>query len=55
MLDQLSDPAIKTALFEQVDRAKALGLFGAPSFVVGSDLFWGDDRLDMAIKQAALD
>lgn len=55
MLDQLSDPAIKAALFEQVDRAKALGLFGAPSFVAGSDLFWGDDRLDMAIEHAALD
>lgn len=29
--------------------AKAAGVFGAPSFVVGQELFWGDDRLEDAI------
>lgn len=32
--------------------ATALGLFGVPSFVVGEEVFWGDDRLDDAISWA---
>lgn len=29
-----------------------LGLFGAPSFRVGDELFWGNDRLEDAIAWA---
>ena len=29
--------------------AEKLGVFGAPSFSVGDELFWGDDRLEDAI------
>lgn len=29
--------------------ARALGIFGSPTFVVDGELFWGDDRLDDAI------
>ena len=29
--------------------AVAHGIFGAPSFVVGDELFWGDDRLEDAL------
>jgi 2-hydroxychromene-2-carboxylate isomerase len=29
--------------------ARALRIFGSPTFAVGSELFWGDDRLDDAI------
>ncbi|MBR72276.1 MAG: 2-hydroxychromene-2-carboxylate isomerase [Rhodospirillaceae bacterium] len=32
--------------------AEKLGIFGAPSFTVGSELFWGDDRLEDAINFA---
>jgi 2-hydroxychromene-2-carboxylate isomerase len=32
--------------------AQALGIFGAPSFVVNGELFWGNDRLDDAIAFA---
>ncbi len=53
MLEHATDPRIKSALFQQVDRAKALGIFGAPSFVAGDELFWGDDRLGDAISHAA--
>ncbi|WP_424832417.1 2-hydroxychromene-2-carboxylate isomerase [Ruegeria sp.] len=53
LLIRTQDKDIKTALFAQVDQAKALGIFGAPSFVVGDELFWGDDRLDSAISLAA--
>ena len=31
------------------DEARSRGIFGAPSFVVGDELFWGDDRLGDAI------
>ena len=31
-------------------QAQATGVFGAPSFSVGSEIFWGDDRLEDAIR-----
>ena len=31
------------------DEAQRLGIFGSPTFAVGGELFWGDDRLDDAI------
>lgn len=40
------------ALEKATREAVALGLFGVPSFVVGAELFWGDDRLDDAISWA---
>jgi 2-hydroxychromene-2-carboxylate isomerase len=39
-----------TALMAETDVAKKLGIFGSPTFVVGRELFWGDDRLDDAIS-----
>jgi 2-hydroxychromene-2-carboxylate isomerase len=32
------------------DAARALGIFGAPTFAVDGELFWGDDRLEDAIS-----
>jgi 2-hydroxychromene-2-carboxylate isomerase len=34
------------------ETARDLGVFGAPSFVVDGEVFWGHDRLDDAIKWA---
>ncbi|HTB43159.1 MAG TPA: DsbA family protein, partial [Acetobacteraceae bacterium] len=42
----------KAALRDTVQRAQALGLFGAPSFVLAGELFWGNDRLDDALDWA---
>ena len=39
----------KDRLRAQTDEAIGLGIFGAPSFVVGGELFWGNDRLEDAI------
>jgi 2-hydroxychromene-2-carboxylate isomerase len=39
----------KAALKAQTERAMKLGLFGAPSFTVGEELFWGNDRLEQAL------
>ena len=49
---------LATAASEETERrylaateeAKALGIFGVPTFVVGGELFWGDDRLNDAIN-----
>ena len=43
----------KTGLRRQTERAKALGIFGSPTFVVGNELFWGDDRLEDALDFAS--
>ena len=40
----------KAALMEETDRARDFGIFGSPTFVVGRELFWGDDRLEDAIS-----
>ena len=32
------------------EEALALGIFGAPSFSVENEIFWGDDRLEDAIE-----
>ena len=40
-------------LREQTRRAAELGIFGAPSFVAGGELFWGNDRLEHAVAWAA--
>lgn len=45
-------PAGKDALRLQTERAKSLGIFGAPSFTVDGELFWGDDRLEEAVEWA---
>lgn len=34
------------------EEAHELGIFGAPSFAVGREVFWGDDRLEDAIEWA---
>ncbi len=47
------DPDVKQALKDAGQRANDLGLFGAPSFTVGTELFWGDDRLEQALDWAA--
>ena len=63
LLDGLSLPAasilpasqsaeIKDRLRRQTDEAVHIGIFGAPSFVTGGELFWGNDRLEQALAWA---
>ncbi|HEX7231916.1 MAG TPA: 2-hydroxychromene-2-carboxylate isomerase [Candidatus Binatia bacterium] len=42
----------KAKLRTVVEQAVSKGIFGAPTFVVGSELFWGNDRLESAIAWA---
>ncbi|SDR23647.1 2-hydroxychromene-2-carboxylate isomerase [Paraburkholderia fungorum] len=46
--DAQSD-ANKLRLREQTAAAAARGIFGAPTFFVGDEMFWGNDRLDDAL------
>jgi 2-hydroxychromene-2-carboxylate isomerase len=52
LIEQAQAPENKLRLREQTRRAKELGIFGAPSFVVGAELFWGNDRLEDALAWA---
>lgn len=47
-----SEP-IKTRLRDQTEQARAKGIFGAPTFFVGTEMFWGNDRLDDALLFAS--
>lgn len=42
----------KDRLRKQTEDAGKKGIFGAPSFCVGKELFWGNDRLERAIQWA---
>jgi len=48
-LEEAQSGAAKDALRAQSEQAQRLGLFGAPSFLVGDELFWGNDRLEAAL------
>lgn len=42
----------KLRLRAQTAEAKNRGVFGAPMFFVGDEMFWGNDRLEDALAQA---
>ncbi len=45
LLALASDPGVKQELIENTERSVARGTFGSPTFFVGSELFFGKDRL----------
>jgi 2-hydroxychromene-2-carboxylate isomerase len=45
-------PKNKDALRRQTEEAASRGLFGAPTFTIGNELFWGNDRLEAALEWA---
>lgn len=51
-LARAATPAVKDALRAQTETAAARGIFGAPTFTVGEELFWGNDRLEAALRHA---
>ncbi len=34
----------------ETDLAQDMGIFGSPTFAIGSEIFWGDDRLEDALE-----
>jgi len=52
VLAATESPEAKEKLRQQTERAIQLGIFGAPSFVVNGELFWGNDRMESAFRWA---
>lgn len=42
----------KRRLREQTEEARRRGIFGAPTFFIGEEMFWGNDRLEDALAYA---
>ena len=49
----VSDPAVKEQLKRNTEEAVARGVFGAPTFFVGEEMFWGQDRLEFVAAALA--
>lgn len=45
LLELTQDPGVKSRLMENTRRSVELGSFGAPTFYVGTEIFFGKDRL----------
>ena len=51
LLALASDPEVKERLKTATQSAVDRGVFGAPTFFVGDQMFWGQDRIDF-VKEA---
>jgi len=52
LLHEAQTEPIKLRLRQQTDEARNRGIFGAPTFFVGKEMFWGNDRLEDALELA---
>ncbi len=52
LLERAQTPVNKERLKTQTGEAISKGVFGSPSFTAGSELFWGNDRLEQALGWA---
>ncbi|MFN3208854.1 MAG: 2-hydroxychromene-2-carboxylate isomerase [Roseovarius sp.] len=52
LIEMAQADANKHALRDTTEAAMRRGIFGAPSFTVGNELFWGDDQLETALAWA---
>ena len=51
-LTRAQSDEIKARLRANTEDAQHRGIFGAPSFIAGGELFWGNDRLEQALAFA---
>jgi 2-hydroxychromene-2-carboxylate isomerase len=49
LIERAETDEAKGRLRARTEEAQRLGIFGAPSFIVAGELFWGNDRLDDAL------
>jgi 2-hydroxychromene-2-carboxylate isomerase len=49
LLQRASSTALQDRYAAQTDVARQAGIFGSPTFMVGDEMFWGDDRLEEAL------
>ena len=52
VISQANSEQVREALDAETECARELGIFGSPTFVCGSEIFWGDDRFEDAIEWA---
>lgn len=52
ILKAVETEGVHESLIDETGIAQRLGVFGAPMFTVGQELFWGDDRLEDAVAWA---
>ena len=53
LLEATQDPDVKAKLMANTEAAAARGAFGAPTFFVGEEMFFGKDRLDQVEAELA--
>ncbi|MGZ5272398.1 MAG: DsbA family protein [Ramlibacter sp.] len=54
-LAQAAEPAVQQRYDAHTQAAIEAGVFGAPSYVVDGELFWGQDRLDFVQRKLSSD
>jgi 2-hydroxychromene-2-carboxylate isomerase len=50
VLPLANSPEINELLLAETEAARQFGIFGSPTFAVGREIFWGDDRLEDAMS-----
>ncbi len=50
MLERAQSDETAQILNAETSQTRELSIFGGPYFVVGRELFWGDDRLEDAVN-----
>lgn len=50
LIEKTQEPSIKEELKLITQEAVDRGVFGAPTFFVGEQMFWGNDRIDFLIQ-----
>lgn len=52
LIERANSDAAKADFDAETDVARSLGVFGVPTFAVGSEIFWGHDRMEDALAWA---
>ena len=50
IVSEASSEEINNIYLSNTDKARENKIFGSPSFIVKNEIFWGDDRMEDAIK-----
>ena len=51
-VEKISDQKVKDDLKNRTSAAFKKGVFGAPTFMIGSKMFFGQDRLEFVYREA---
>ena len=54
LLEQSASAAVQARYESATQRAIDAGVFGAPTWAIGDELFWGQDRLDFVARRLGL-